>query len=76
VALVTPNVPIGEGFDAEAIIAAIRGSQRGQIKYPEFMDRSMQAGCIGYVVWLAGRRVVYFGRRGEMHVELFPSTGS
>jgi len=76
VVLVMPNVSIGEAFDAEAITAAIRGSQRGQIKYPEFMERSMQAGCVGYVVWLAGRRVVYFGRRGEMHVELFPSSGS
>jgi hypothetical protein len=28
---------------------------------------------MGYVVWLAGRHVTYFGRRGATHVERFPS---
>ncbi len=63
----------GDAFDAEALQAAIRGSQRGEVKYPEFLERSMAAGCIGYVVWLAGRYVTYFGRRGEQHIERFPS---
>ncbi len=76
VALATPNVPIAEAFDAEALITAIRGSQRGQVKYPEFLERSMRAGCVGYTAWLAGRRVVYVGRRGESHVEQFPGSAS
>jgi uncharacterized protein YbcV (DUF1398 family) len=69
----TPEIAIPEAFDQEAIVAAIRGSQRGEVKYPEFIERSMRAGCVGYIVWLAGRHVVYFGRRGETHVERFPS---
>ncbi len=61
------------GAHVAALGAAIRGSQSGQVKYPEFLARSRRAGCVGYVVWLAGRHVTYFGRRGEQHVERFPS---
>jgi hypothetical protein len=40
--------------------------------YPEFKRLSEQAGCIGYIVWITGRHVTYFGRNGETHVERFP----
>ena len=46
------------------------------VMYPEFMRLSRAAGCVGYVTWLAGRRVAYFGRRGETHVERFPDAKS
>ena len=39
---------------------------------PEFKKLSQAGGCVGYMVWLAGRHVTYYGRRGETHVELFP----
>jgi hypothetical protein len=32
----------------------------------------MAAGCAGYIVSFLGRRVVYFGRTAETHVEHFP----
>lgn len=67
-----PSAPIGPGFDAEAVRAAIRGAQQGQLRYPEFKARTQAAGCIGYTVWIAGRHVVYLGRGGESHVERFP----
>jgi uncharacterized protein YbcV (DUF1398 family) len=70
--LAAPEVEIGNDFDAPAIKAAILGSQQGIVKYPEFKRLSRQAGCIGYMVWVAGRHVTYFGRRGETHVEPFP----
>ncbi|MDQ8021516.1 MAG: DUF1398 family protein [Moraxellaceae bacterium] len=73
VALPVPDVTIGQQFDATAVQVAIRGSQRGEVKYPEFKRLSMTAGCIGYTVWLAGRHVSYYGRRGDTHVEHFPS---
>lgn len=41
--------------------------------YPEFKQLSQRAGCVGYTVWIEGRHVVYHGRRGETHVERFPS---
>lgn len=68
-----PPRAIGATFSAAEVEAAVRASQRGEIKYVEFLDRTMAAGCVGYFVQLAGRQVLYFGRNGETHVERFPS---
>lgn len=73
-------VPLGRGplqvadeFSPNGIEAAIRLIQRGQIDYVEFLKRTCEAGCIGYFVQITGRQVLYFGRRGEVFVEPFPS---
>jgi uncharacterized protein YbcV (DUF1398 family) len=71
--LAHPELTIPTPFNADGLQAAIRGAQRGEVKYPEFVKLSMQAGCVGYVVWIAGRHVTYFGRNGEQHIERFPS---
>jgi uncharacterized protein YbcV (DUF1398 family) len=71
-ALETPAVDIPQAFDAAALQAAIRGAQRDELRYPEFMKRSMAAGCVGYFVWIAGRHVEYFSHRGQGHIENFP----
>ncbi|HTR00960.1 MAG TPA: hypothetical protein VMH83_13260, partial [Candidatus Acidoferrum sp.] len=63
---------IADAFSATAVQAAIKGAQQGTVMYPEFKQLSMQAGCTGYTVWIAGRHVTYFGRRGETHIEHFP----
>jgi len=63
---------IPEDFDAAAVLAAIRGAQRGEVMYPQFKQRTRAAGCVGYSVWISGRHVVYFGRNGDSHVERFP----
>ena len=73
VALHAPEMPVAEDFDAAALRAAIRGAQTGAVKYPEFLQLSMAAGCVGYMVWIGGRHVAYFGRRGETHIEHFPA---
>lgn len=67
-----PKIAIAGHFDDAALVQAIRGAQSGAVKYPEFLQRTMQAGCVGYHVWISGRHVVYYGRRGEQHVEKFP----
>ncbi len=67
------DVDIGSTFNAAAIQAAIRQAQQGVVKYPEFKRLSKQAGCVGYTVWIAGRHVTYFGRKGEQHRENFPN---
>jgi len=67
-----PGVDIAQDFDAAALQDAIRGAQRGEVMYPQFKTLSRQAGCVGYTVWIAGRHVSYFGRKGETHVERFP----
>jgi uncharacterized protein YbcV (DUF1398 family) len=72
VALAMPAQPIAPSFDATALQAAIRGAQRGEVKYPRFLELSAAAGCVGYIVWIDGRHVVYFGALGEQHVERFP----
>lgn len=63
---------IAAAFSSAGVQAAIRGAQEGTVMYPEFKRLSMQAGCTGYTVWIAGRHVTYFGRKGETHVEHFP----
>lgn len=71
--LITTAQAIAEKFDLAAVQEAIRSAQRGDLIYPEFKKLTQAAGCIGYMVWLAGCHVTYFGRKGETHVEHFPS---
>lgn len=71
-ALDGPAHEIATGFSVDSIKAAIAGAQRGEVMYPAFKQLSQAAGCIGYTVWLVGRHVSYYGRRGETHVERFP----
>lgn len=71
-ALEAPKASVAPVFSAEAMVVAIRGAQAGVVKYPEFLRLSQAAGCASYTVWITGRHVSYFGRRGEVHVERFP----
>jgi uncharacterized protein YbcV (DUF1398 family) len=66
------GVAPSQDFFASSVDAAVRSIQHGEIKYREFCERIAKAGCVGYVVSMSGRRVVYYGRSGEMHVEIFP----
>lgn len=68
------NVPVAEAFNADAIKGAIKAAQT-QVPgytYKSFCDKVTAAGCAGYIVSFPGRRVVYYGRTGETHVEHFP----
>ena len=60
-------------FSAAEVESAVRATQAGQIAYNEFCHRVLAAGCAGWHVSMLGRRVVYYGRTGETHVELFPT---
>jgi uncharacterized protein YbcV (DUF1398 family) len=71
-----PAAPIAEEFSSSGLVAAIRGAQTDTIRYPEFMKRSSAAGVIAYWAFLSGRKVIYFGRKGELHVEEFPRAHS
>lgn len=71
-ALDLPEIDIANDFSGFGIKAAILGAQRGVVMYPEFKRLSQTAGCVGYTVWLSGRHVTYYGRKGETHVEPFP----
>ncbi|QKM65577.1 DUF1398 domain-containing protein [Polynucleobacter tropicus] len=72
VPMTMPLIEIPTSFNKEAIVSAIRGAQSDTVRYPEFLKLTMSAGCAGYMVWIAGKHVSYFGRAGDVHVEHFP----
>lgn len=66
------SLTVEHEFSAATVETSVRQSQRGEIIYPQFLRQTAAAGCIGYFVQLAGKRVHYFGRNGEIHTEWFP----
>lgn len=73
----TLSIPaIPDTFDEPALIAALRAAQRDVVRYPEFLVRAVNAGTAAYRVHITGRRAVYLGRKGEVHVEHFPQPKS
>ena len=67
-----PSIEIPNSFNKDGVVSAIRGAQSDTVRYPEFLKLTMSAGCIGYIVWITGKYVSYFGRQGEVHIEHFP----
>jgi len=67
-----PSHTTAAEFSPSAVEAAVRQSQRNEHTYLDFIRKTMAAGCVGYFVQITGRRVIYFGRNGETHVEHFP----
>lgn len=67
-----PAHAIAMEFSPTAVEAAVRQSQRGEHSYLDFVRKTQAAGCVGYIVQITGRRVLYFGRNGECHVEHMP----
>lgn len=65
--------PIAGDFDTAALRAAIVDSQQHGQKFKDFSRRAVAAGVAGYFAFLRGRRVTYFGRQGDQHIEWFPS---
>jgi len=60
-------------FSESDVRSALASIQNGRVGYPEFLHQIRRAGTMGYLVFLRGRRVIYFGRDGEHHVEVFAS---
>lgn len=61
-------------FNSDAVKTAIREAQAlvPGYTYQGFCDKVKRAGHAGYLVSFLGRRVLYFGRTAETHVEHFP----
>jgi uncharacterized protein YbcV (DUF1398 family) len=74
VAMAHRHAGVAAAFDAGGVQAAIRHAQSGaaDYSYDGFNARVTAAGCMGYLVSLTGRRVVYLARSGETHVEMMP----
>jgi uncharacterized protein YbcV (DUF1398 family) len=66
------SMAIAEEFSSTGIVSAIRAAQTDTIRYPEFVKRATAAGVMGYWAFLTGKKVIYFGRKGEVHIEEFP----
>lgn len=65
---------VAAAFDATEVERLVRWAQANppDYSYAAFSEKVKGAGCAGYLVSFLGRRVVYFGRTGETHVEHFP----
>lgn len=68
------NTPVAPNFDSALLSAAIKEAQQlvSGYTYKGFCRKAAVAGCVGYVVSFLGRRALYIGRTGEIHVEHFP----
>ena len=67
------NLPnIAADFDVATLKAAILDSQQNGQHYKDFSKRVMNAGVQGYMAFLRGKRVMYWGRGGDSHTEWFP----
>ena len=73
-ALLGSHGVIAAPFDRVGVEAIVRWAQANSPDYSfaAFCEKAKSAGCAGYLVSLLGRRVVYYGRTAETHVELFP----
>jgi uncharacterized protein YbcV (DUF1398 family) len=70
--MTVPSTKVADEFSQPEILAAIRAAQADSIRYPEFLNRAMAAGTAAYHAYLTGKKVIYFGRKGEFHIEEFP----
>lgn len=59
-------------FNRDNVVQAIRAIQANKIGYQEFLEKIMDAGVIFYLVFIKGRKAIYFGRNGEQYIEEFP----
>jgi uncharacterized protein YbcV (DUF1398 family) len=67
--------PVAAELDVDALREDIRDSQQHGQHYRDFTIRAMKAGVQGYYAFLRGKRVTYFGRKGNQHTEWFPGAG-
>lgn len=65
---------VAAALDAAEVEHLVRWAQANpaDYSYVAFCEKVKAAGCAGYLVSFTGRRVVYFGRTAETHVEHFP----
>jgi uncharacterized protein YbcV (DUF1398 family) len=65
---------VAAAFNRDGVEALVRWAQANgpDYSYVAFSEKVRAAGCAGYLVSFLGRRVVYYGRTAETHVELFP----
>jgi uncharacterized protein YbcV (DUF1398 family) len=63
---------VADELDVDALRSNIGDSQQNGQHYRDFTRRAMSAGVQGYIAFLRGKRVTYWGRNGDQHTEWFP----
>ncbi len=65
---------VAAAFDQPGVAAQIKWAQANppDYSYAAFCKNVKALGCAGYMVSFLGRRVLYYGRTAETHVEHFP----
>lgn len=74
------SVPLIHGgvapeFSAEKLDVINKKVQSGEWSFADFVrEGTATAGCAYYIVYLNGKKVRYFGRDGDEHVQYFPGS--
>ena len=63
---------IAQDFSEQEVVTALKAIQKQEINYVEFLNRILKAGTTRYIVFLAGKKAIYYGRRGDFYIENFP----
>lgn len=68
------GAPVAEAFDEAGLVTQIKWAQSNpsDYSYIAFSDNVRRCGCAGYIVSVPGKRVLYYGRTAETHVEHMP----
>jgi len=66
---------VAPAFSPEKLEIINKRVQSGEWSFADFVRESTAAaGCAYYIVYLNGKKVRYFGRDGDEHVQLFPGS--
>lgn len=66
---------VAPAFSAEKLDTINKRVQSGEWSFADFVRESTAtAGCAYYIVFLNGKKVRYFGRDGDEHIQHFPGS--
>ncbi|KAK5046511.1 hypothetical protein LTR84_008314 [Exophiala bonariae] len=72
VKITSPPLSSRTPWSKSGLVKAIRRVQAGETKYKEFAQECVDSGVTGYLAFLLGKNVLYYGADGDVHVEWFP----
>lgn len=59
-------------FNESGVIEVLRSIQRDEIDYHTFLRKIVTYGTASYTVYIHGKKAIYSGKSGELHIEKFP----
>ncbi|MEW6056577.1 MAG: DUF1398 family protein [Bdellovibrionota bacterium] len=64
---------VAPDFSQENLESINQRVQAGLATFADFVKEGCAAGCAYYIVYINGRKVRYFGRNGDEHIQHFPN---